>query len=543
MRIGIIGTGGIAQLHARILLELGHRIVFAVNQNIEKLKRFQHQYQVEQIHQQIEETLIYQPDCVIICTPPTSHYAIAKFYLQNKVPLICEKPLTLEPEQAFELIELANQKQCLVGVNFNNRYYPSVQALKDMLASPNQAPPLYINASYDQEFHILPVAYSWRFDSSAGAKMRAVTEIGSHILDLVTYLTGDRIKQVSASFITAQAKGYIKQNTIYQEPTPESVALTISSEDIAVITVKMEKIGVVSIRLSENYAGKSNQIKLEILSQKDSWQWDNEQPDYLTNGKKGQGLVSTQHSVGVGFEDTFRAFLTEFLQDVASGQRSKTSRYAGLEEAAVNVAICDRIYQSGVDKGRWVAVEAIQTDIPEKQATDSKREVVAQLINRHQLEKMPIEGAYVKRSYTAKVDEQGYPLATSMIGLYIADQSKSCFHQLSCDEIWTFLEGDALELYLLHPAGKTEVVRLGSNPAEGERLQYVVSAGTWQAGQTVTGGVYSLFSCTCIPGFRPDLFVAGEPNQLVEQYPAMKEMILELNKDIMCNTLPDDYKG
>ena len=146
---------------------------------------------------------------------------------------------------------------------------------------------------------------------------------------------------------------------------------------------------------------------------------------------------------------------------------------------------------------------------------------VKRLIAHYHLTPLPVEGTLFASTYRSSGDAgNGAPLGTAMIGLYCHQpHSASSFHKLPSDEIWHFYSGDPLRLVLLHPDGSSEDVILGLDFADGQRVQFVVPALTWQAGQVLAGGTYSLFGCTMAPGFTSAGFVGANTAALLEQYP------------------------
>lgn len=83
-------------------------------------------------------------------------------------------------------------------------------------------------------------------------------------------------------------------------------------------------------------------------------------------------------------------------------------------------------------------------------------------------------------------------------------------------------------LTLLHPDGRGEQVRMGTNPLAGEQVPCVVPAGVWQAGCLVRSGRYALFGCTMAPGFTGDCFEAARAGELAARFPAFAETIHRL---------------
>ena len=119
------------------------------------------------------------------------------------------------------------------------------------------------------------------------------------------------------------------------------------------------------------------------------------------------------------------------------------------------------------------------------------------------------------------------PAGTAIVGLYCDDPpSHSLFHRLAFDEVWHFYAGDPVRLVLLHPDGSSENVTLGADILGEERVQCVVQAGTWQAGEPVPGGEWAFFGCTGVRGLharvvrgRHDRGAPREPSRARGRHP------------------------
>lgn len=96
-------------------------------------------------------------------------------------------------------------------------------------------------------------------------------------------------------------------------------------------------------------------------------------------------------------------------------------------------------------------------------------------------------------------------------------------HRLKSDEIYYYHMGSPAEVLLLYPNGKGEMFRLGSQISNGETLQIVIPAGTWQGMQTT--GDYTLLGCGVHPGFEFSDYESGVRESLVEAYPAWAKRI------------------
>ena len=126
---------------------------------------------------------------------------------------------------------------------------------------------------------------------------------------------------------------------------------------------------------------------------------------------------------------------------------------------------------------------------------------VAAVVEHYGMRPLPVEGTLFVGTYRWAADTiDGGPVGTAMIGLYAHDPpSRLPFHRLPADEVWHFYGGDPIRLVLLRPDGSSDDVWLGPDPGAGHVVQYVIPAGTWQAGELCESGSYGLFGCTMAP--------------------------------------------
>ena len=163
----------------------------------------------------------------------------------------------------------------------------------------------------------------------------------------------------------------------------------------------------------------------------------------------------------------------------------------------------------------------------------------ARLVEHFGLEPLPVEATWFVSTYRSTADTAaGGPVGTAMIGLYCSGsdtrtESRSLFHRLDFDEVWHFYGGQPIRMVLLHPDGSDDEVVLGGDPLAGQLVQFVVPAGTWQAGELAPGGDWALFGCTMAPGFTGTCFEGGSRSALLATHPARSADIERLG-------VPDD---
>jgi predicted dehydrogenase len=127
-------------------------------------------------------------DFAVICTPPSSHFTIAKKFIENGINLLVEKPLTLDEEEAIILQKLSEEKNIKVGVINNYRFRDNILALYNNLPSFQKV------KSISVKFWSGPIIESeggWRRE----LKGTLLYEMAYHFIDLAVQLGGE-IKEI-----------------------------------------------------------------------------------------------------------------------------------------------------------------------------------------------------------------------------------------------------------------------------------------------------------------------------------------------------------
>ena len=103
MKVGIIGCGFIAEVHIQALRAVGQEVFAIVGREREKTEEFAEKWGIPHVCTDYRDFLKVGVEAVHICTPPMLHFLPARFFLENKIPVVCEKPLCLKESEAEEL--------------------------------------------------------------------------------------------------------------------------------------------------------------------------------------------------------------------------------------------------------------------------------------------------------------------------------------------------------------------------------------------------------------------------------------------------------
>ncbi|MEE1441954.1 MAG: Gfo/Idh/MocA family oxidoreductase, partial [Christensenellales bacterium] len=284
-------------------------------------------------------------------------YEMVKFLLEHGRHVLCEKPLCLDPEQADELAHLAREKGLACAVNLNVRFHPACQEAKARVADPAFGPVFLVHGAYLQEFHALPAPDGWRYDEAVGGTMRAVTEIGTHWLDLAEYLTGERITSVQALFGCFQPQRMLKDGMMEPPEAAEGVPVTVCSEDSALLHFRMAGGAIGSAVLSEVSHGRTNRLSLEITGKNRSLWWDSEASTALHEASKGSGVQTALYPFGFnGFTDTFITLAARYYAALGWTFPAQQGDFPTFEDGARLAYLCRAVERSARENGVWADV-------------------------------------------------------------------------------------------------------------------------------------------------------------------------------------------
>ncbi|RKY64612.1 MAG: hypothetical protein DRQ08_07340 [Candidatus Latescibacterota bacterium] len=132
VRIGQIGVGAWGRNLLRNFSSLpGSEVAIACDTDPEVLQRLAHHYPEVRWTQDPEEVLGADLDAVVVATPPSAHYILAKRALESGKHVFVEKPMTLKLEEAEDLVRISQEKGRVLMVGHLMEYHPGVLKLKE----------------------------------------------------------------------------------------------------------------------------------------------------------------------------------------------------------------------------------------------------------------------------------------------------------------------------------------------------------------------------------------------------------------------------
>ena len=207
-------------------------------------------------------------DFVIIVTPNNSHFEIARAFLEKGINVVCDKPLTLKVEEAEKLTNLARKRDLLCCVTYTYSGYPMVKHAREIISRGEIGKIRMVMGEYLQEWLAMSVEKegrnkqaSWRTDPRYSGNSNCVADIGSHIENIISYISGLEIETLCANL----------------DIFVEGRAL----DDNAEILVKYTSGARGIYWCSQVAIGHNNGLKFRILGEKGSVEWEQENPGCL----------------------------------------------------------------------------------------------------------------------------------------------------------------------------------------------------------------------------------------------------------------------
>lgn len=361
LKVGVIGVGFIGAAHVEALKRMPYVDVVAIvdgDRAAEKAQTLDVPNYFEDHREMIE---VCKPNCIHICTPNHLHKEIALYAFEHGIHVICEKPLARNANEAREMLDAAEKSGLVHAVNFHNRFYPVTHHLRNMVRDGDLGKIYSVHGSYLQDYLLYDTDFNWRTVSKNGGKTRAVSDIGSHWIDLAEYVIGQKVTEVFAEF---------KQVfPVRKRPVGDGVEeVDVDTEDFAYIMLRFDGGAVGNAAISQIFAGKKNQTTLLVSGSEMAAEWDNEKLSDLSLGHRNEanGLLTKDPKLMPpqtapiitypsghmeGFPDAFKHNFIA-IYNAIRGKKSGNP-FATFADGLHQMEICDKLYESA-HTGTWV---------------------------------------------------------------------------------------------------------------------------------------------------------------------------------------------
>jgi predicted dehydrogenase len=377
--VGMAGTGFIGPTHVEGLRRNGIQVMGLAEDTPEKAKQKATELGIPRAYNSFDDMLADPNiDVVHLATPNYLHHPQAKATLLAGKHVVCEKPLAMNTRQSGELVQLAAERKLVNVINFNLRMYPLVQQARSIVQSGQLGDLFILQGSYLQDWLLFPTDWNWRLEPELGGTLRAVGDIGSHWLDMLTFITGLRVEEVYADFKTFHPirKKPAKPLETFTGKLPAQAATVdqpIHTEDYATIILHYEN-GVHGVlTVSQVSSGRKNRLFFEVNGSQSSLVWDSENPNVLWIGHrtepnqslmKDPSLLSPEARAVAsypgghteGFPDTFKQLYAKVYAYILAGDYDKNPDFPTFADGHYEMQVCEAIERSAREKA-WIKIK------------------------------------------------------------------------------------------------------------------------------------------------------------------------------------------
>jgi len=206
-------------------------------------------------------------DFVSVVVPNFLHFPVAKAALEAGFHVVCDKPMTLNLEEARALKEVVGKTGKVFALTHNYTGYPMVKLARDMVRNGALGRVLKIVVQYTQGWLIHPVERegqkqaSWRTSPTQAGASCCMGDIGSHAENLVESITGLKIKEVCADLTT-----FVEGREL---------------EDDGNCLLRFEGGQKGVLFSSQISVGDENNLAISVHGEKQSLFWRQEEPNYI----------------------------------------------------------------------------------------------------------------------------------------------------------------------------------------------------------------------------------------------------------------------
>lgn len=209
VNVGIIGTGGIAQVHLRTYAQLeGVRVLAAADVVAENVEKSAERWDIPHVFTDYQKMLeMDELDAVDICTPHQIHRKPTVEALKAGKHVMVEKPMAATLEDATAMVRTSHETGRILMCAVRTRFFPHIKVARQIVGS-GELGDIYYAETGGGRRRGIPENPSFLRQASAGHG--AVADIGVYSLDTALYIMGHpkpvRVSAIAGDFLTSHSE-------------------------------------------------------------------------------------------------------------------------------------------------------------------------------------------------------------------------------------------------------------------------------------------------------------------------------------------------
>jgi len=374
--VAIIGLGFVGRAHLESLRRLGIHVKGGMLSTADRGSSAAKSLGLEKSYATLAD-LAADKDvtCVHICSPNHVHFEQASALLRAGKHVLCEKPLAMDSRESQMLKAIEKETGFVGGVAHNLRYYPLCQEARSLVKSGAIGKPLLVHGKFHQDWLLFPSDWNWRLESKLGGDLRAVSDIGTHWMDLAMFVTGSRITEICADLATIhqtrrKPRGHVESFSKASAGAYDEVSIT--TDDYASVLVHFENDLRGFYSVSQVSAGRKCSLGFEVNGSEGSLAWNAEDPNTLWIGRRekangslikdpsllspeARGYAAYPGGHTEGYPDTFVQLFKDFYAYLDAGDYKAPRSFPTFSTGHDELILCETIAESA-QKRAWLEI-------------------------------------------------------------------------------------------------------------------------------------------------------------------------------------------
>jgi len=312
LKIGIIGVGGISEVHiAGYLADERCELYAFCDINEKTLKAKGEKYGITRLFTDKDEMLAACPeiDAVSVCTWNSAHAECSIAALNAGKNVLCEKPMAMNTEQALAMEKAAKDNNKLLMIGFVRRFGTDCDVVKEFVDKGDFGDIYYAKASYLRRCG----APSGWFGDKARSGGGPMIDLGVHVIDLARYIAGGPkpVSVFGATFHKLGDRGHVKLQTTWISADMKRDAFDV--EDFAAAMIRFDNGMVLNVETSFSLNIKKETATVELFGTKAGAVLDPEVEIFSENHGYLTNLTFNANTTFGDLADVFKRETSHFL--------------------------------------------------------------------------------------------------------------------------------------------------------------------------------------------------------------------------------------
>ena len=302
-----------------------------------------------------------RPDLVCIATPNHLHFKPALEAIKSGFHIVCDKPLCLNLEEAYELEKAIKQNNTLFCITHNYTGYPMVKKAREMIQNGDLGSIRKVVVEYlqgwlsEKEESLGNKQAEWRADPAKAGAAGCMGDIGTHAFQLSEYITGKKVEK-----LYSQLNTHIDGRKL---------------DDDGVVILNFEEGIKGSLVASQVAAGEENGLSIRIYGTEGGLEWRQMEPNSLVvrwkskplqvyrtaTGFEAIGKLVDNHSrIPAGhpegfieaFANLYRNFALNLIAEKDNIKHDPQYDYPGIEDGVRGMRFLEAVVKSSKED-RW----------------------------------------------------------------------------------------------------------------------------------------------------------------------------------------------